>query len=211
MSALADSRDENLPDSGASESPHHVASPVPCVEIPDNADALGIGRPHGKRGALDTFHLAWVRPKNLVGFQVLPLAKEVKIQFPEGRGKSIRVTDVPGRTIGQRDVDHVVPRSRGHLLQAISLEQAIGMYLGQRKFLSVDETECNTCCPWIKNPGNRPARLLLAHAKDPMRIAMPAFQKRIKVLGGQKHGGGEASSGGGLEALVHDVTMSPNR
>ena len=39
---------ENLPDAGGREQPHRVDAAVPAVEVADDADAIGVGRPHGE-------------------------------------------------------------------------------------------------------------------------------------------------------------------
>ena len=49
--ALAQLRDEQLPDAGAAALAHRVRPAVPAVEVADDADALGVGRPDGEDDA----------------------------------------------------------------------------------------------------------------------------------------------------------------
>src|SRR5580692_625813 len=48
-------RDEEFPDSGIAPGAHGIDAAVPSVEIADDADAAGVGRPHGEVHASDAF------------------------------------------------------------------------------------------------------------------------------------------------------------
>src|ERR1700761_4136418 len=48
MGSFGHARDKNFPDSGFDPFSHRVASTVPAVEIADNANSLGVGRPDRK-------------------------------------------------------------------------------------------------------------------------------------------------------------------
>ena len=48
--------DEQLPDAGFPTQAHGVTTTVPVVELPDDGDALGVWRPHGKPRAGNTIH-----------------------------------------------------------------------------------------------------------------------------------------------------------
>src|SRR5215217_3588159 len=53
--ARAETRDEELPDSGLSAQTHGVTPPVPAVEVTDYGDTLGIRRPDSKAHAGHAF------------------------------------------------------------------------------------------------------------------------------------------------------------
>ena len=53
-----DARDEEFPDPGAEAAAHGVAGCVPAVEITDDRDMGGIGRPDGEEYAGDAVDLA---------------------------------------------------------------------------------------------------------------------------------------------------------
>ncbi len=71
---------ENLPDAGRDEQPHRVNAAVPAVEIADQADAIGVGRPHGKVHASGRADDEAVRAELFERTQVGPLAEQVEIE-----------------------------------------------------------------------------------------------------------------------------------
>ena len=49
--AVGQVRNEDFPEPGGREQPHGVDAPVPAVEVADQADAIGVGRPDGEMHA----------------------------------------------------------------------------------------------------------------------------------------------------------------
>ena len=86
-----ESRDEELPDAGATARPHGVHAAVPAVEIPDDADAHCVRRPDREQGARDLVDRVKVRTEEPVGVPVPALAEQVQIEVAELRREGIGV------------------------------------------------------------------------------------------------------------------------
>ena len=75
--ALADAGNENLPDARGAEGAHLVEAPVPAVEAADDADALGVGGPHGEAGSRHAVQDAELRAELFVNPPLVAFAEEV--------------------------------------------------------------------------------------------------------------------------------------
>ena len=189
MLSLGNFGNKNLPDSGTSKTPHHMTASVPSVEIADNTHSLGIRGPDHKRGSLNAIYVTRMRPQNFVSLQMFSLPKQIKIQLPECRGKRIRIAGMKCRAVCQGHLKGVLSPSGGEGSGCLALEQPLRMHLRESKLLPIGKTQSNARRPWIKDTGNAPPRLGLTDTKNAMGIAMPAFQQRIEISWGHKHGG----------------------
>ena len=68
-----------------------METPVPVVEIADDADALGVRRPDGETRAGNAVNHAQLRAELLVNFPLVALAEEEQIRFAQRRQKGKRV------------------------------------------------------------------------------------------------------------------------
>src|SRR5271165_5513897 len=78
---LLQPRDEDLPQSRSAARPHRMASAVPLVEVADDADALGIRRPHRKTDAFSTRMLDHARAELLIEPEVRAFTEEMQIKI----------------------------------------------------------------------------------------------------------------------------------
>ena len=70
--------DEELPDTAVAYLVHGVAASVPVVEIPDDADAPGVRRPHSEHGAgLPVLHIS-VRAEEFIRMGIFALVEQVQ-------------------------------------------------------------------------------------------------------------------------------------
>jgi len=83
MRALAHARDEDLPDPGGSQQSQRVTTPVPVIEIADDADALRIGRPDRKAGARHPVNHAQLGAELLVNPPFVPLVEKIQVGFAQ--------------------------------------------------------------------------------------------------------------------------------
>jgi hypothetical protein len=91
MCALPHAGNENFPDARRAEQPHRVKASVPIVKIADDADALGVRRPHGKTGAVNAVNRAQLRAELVINFPLVAFAKQKQIGFAQRRQKRIRI------------------------------------------------------------------------------------------------------------------------
>lgn len=115
--ADGDVGDEELPHARLAEQPHRVGALVPAVEVADDVNGLGPGRPHREGHAGDLTHRAVVsaRPRPEHGPQLLvaALADEVQVDLPEGGDEAVGVVaDVLDAVLPGRE-DPVVHGARG--------------------------------------------------------------------------------------------------
>ena len=83
---------EQLPYARAAEDAHRVQTPVPGVEVPDDAHRPRGRCPDGERGPRHAVDLARVRTEPLVQLLVPALADEVQVELAEHRQERVRVT-----------------------------------------------------------------------------------------------------------------------
>ncbi len=91
MIPLPHPRHEDLPDTGAAESPHHVPATIPFVKIPHHAHALSIRRPDCERRALDFLHLAGMGTHHPMGLKMIPLPEKIEVKVTQLGGKGVSI------------------------------------------------------------------------------------------------------------------------
>ena len=82
--AVADTRHEALPDPRLLTRVERVGVLVPVIEVTDDANRVGVRRPHRKRSSLRVFRQ--VRAQLLVEMAVRPLVEEVKVEWSQQGG-----------------------------------------------------------------------------------------------------------------------------
>jgi hypothetical protein len=109
---LADlrARDEDLPHADGFEFPHRMEAAVPPVEVADDADALGIGRPDCEVHPDAVADAHRVRAELVVDPRVLALCEQVGVVFGDDAAVTIRVVDLDRLPAGIRDAQPIVER-----------------------------------------------------------------------------------------------------
>ena len=92
--AVARAGDEDLPDAARLEPPHRVDAAVPRVEVADDADALGVGRPDAEMHAGGLADAHRVRAELVVDARVLALREQVGVVLGDDAAVAIRVVDL---------------------------------------------------------------------------------------------------------------------
>ncbi len=170
---------EDLPDAGTAHRPHHVPPSVPLVEIADDADPPGIGGPDGETDASDgqveiPDHVQ-VGSQLLVDLVVVPLGKEVGVEFAEGGQEGIGVEELGGGTVAVFRPQPV--RERVGPLRDDAFEKPGGVPLDHGEPLSrpdIDNLGTDRVgqeCPHGDPPGS-PFQFDLVHAEDLERIVV---------------------------------------
>ena len=91
MGALGQIGDEEFPQARIPASLHGMGAIVPAVERTDDADALGIGRPHGKAHAGHPVERGHLRAQLGVALQEIALAEEIDLVLGQAQGEAVRV------------------------------------------------------------------------------------------------------------------------
>ena len=81
--AGADAGQEDLPDPGTAKDSHRVDPAVPAVEVPDDPDRPGAGRPHRERRARCPLMHPDLRPEMVPQTLVPALGHQVKVEFAQ--------------------------------------------------------------------------------------------------------------------------------
>ena len=89
--ARADAGQKDLPDADIMAESHRMDAAVPAVEIPDDADPLGVRGPDGEARSRDALHLSRMRAQLFVASEMSPLRQEMNVEIAEKRRKAIRV------------------------------------------------------------------------------------------------------------------------
>ena len=88
--AGADARDEQFPDPAPMAQPHGMTTAVPAVEIADDRDSTGVGRPHGKADARRIADPHFARAEQVGEFRVAAGREKGEVllgqKLPEGIG-----------------------------------------------------------------------------------------------------------------------------
>src|SRR5512135_629868 len=74
--------------------PHRHAPPVPPVEVADDADPTRVGRPHGKRHALDPVVDDRVRTELAIAGEMVAFDQEMDVELPEHRREPIDILEL---------------------------------------------------------------------------------------------------------------------
>src|SRR6202022_2667822 len=86
-----DAGDKYLPNSCFHALAHRMRAPVPSVEIANNTDSLGVWSPHREDATRMTVDLSKVSAEFLVNLVVVPLLKQMHVQFAQNRTERIRI------------------------------------------------------------------------------------------------------------------------
>ena len=82
---------EQLPHPGRAARTHGMAAPVPRIEIAHHADALGVGRPHGKAHSLDLVDRGGDSAQHAPGLIEFALGEQVKVMVGELRRETVGI------------------------------------------------------------------------------------------------------------------------
>ena len=88
---FAEPGDEQLPDPRYPAHAHHVAAPVPAIEVADDADPLRVRSPYAEVHPRNAIDFAHVRPELLVFLVVRALADEVEIEVGQPRRERVGI------------------------------------------------------------------------------------------------------------------------
>jgi len=116
--------DEEFPDASVGVQAHGVNARVPAVEVADDADAVGVGRPHREMDAAHAVHFAQVRAKPLVAAEVPPFAEQVEVVVGQQRAEAIGVVQRLLAPVGRLG-DEVVRGGRPRRFQRHGEEAAL--------------------------------------------------------------------------------------
>ncbi len=120
---------EQFPEPARTTPAHRHPPAVPGVEIADDADRAGIGRPHRKGDALDPVMHDRVRAELLVAGEVIALGEQVQVEFAKHRRKAIDVVEFARDAAGR----HPQPiTKRFTTIGNFCDEEALGMEFGRR-------------------------------------------------------------------------------
>ena len=103
---------EQLPDARRHEQPHRVHAAVPAVEVADDADALGVRRPHREVHADRRPDADAMRAELLERAVMRALAEQVQVEVAEHAAVAIRIVDLDDVAAGERDAQPIVGQRR---------------------------------------------------------------------------------------------------
>src|SRR5262249_27183148 len=103
-----DAGEEDLPHTRWSKTAHRMQPPVPTVEVADDADAIGVGRPHTEVDSIRFADPHQVRAELVINARVLALRKQVHVVFGDDTSVAIRVVDLDRVSTGTRDAQAIV-------------------------------------------------------------------------------------------------------
>ena len=105
--ALAQIRDEQLPDAGAAALAHRVRPAIPAVEVADHAHALGVGRPDGEDDARGAAVLDDVGAELLIRAEVVALVEKLQVEVAQDGQEAVRVATLAGQAVLVQNADLV--------------------------------------------------------------------------------------------------------
>src|SRR5262249_46845714 len=105
--ALADARDEQLPDPVRWMPAHRMSPTVPAVPVADDAHALRVRRPYCEDHAAYAVHVRRVRAELVVDPVVRALAEQMQVVVGERRREAVRVVGRPHAPVVTRDAQPV--------------------------------------------------------------------------------------------------------
>ena len=110
--AGANPRDEDLPHAVRQQQAHRVDAPVPAVEVADDADAVGVGRPDREVDPGDRAAVRRVRAEFLVSAQLRALAQQVEIEVGQDPAEPVGIVHLAGAAVLPADAQAVVHGQR---------------------------------------------------------------------------------------------------
>ena len=84
MRARAERRDEELPHAAVATL-HGMAGAVPLIEVADDGDIVGVGRPDGEADAVSVAFAHQMRAQHAVTFVVRAFGVQVQLEGCQGR------------------------------------------------------------------------------------------------------------------------------
>src|SRR3984893_13749971 len=131
VGSFHDAGDKYLPNSCFHALAHRMRAPVPSVEIANNTDSLGVWSPHREDATSMTVDLSQVSAEFLVNLVVVPLLKQMHVQFAKNLTERIRIAKLDLLPGPRRDLEQVIER----LLYSRQLrfEETFVGNLGRRK------------------------------------------------------------------------------
>ena len=82
---------EQFPDAAAAAHPHRMHPAIPAIEVADDADPFGVGRPGRKQHAGDAVGFVRVRAQETVGVPVLAFAEQVQVEIGHLRREAVGI------------------------------------------------------------------------------------------------------------------------
>ena len=110
--ALAEIRDEQLPDSGGAAVAHGVPAAIPVIEVAGHADASALGAQTAKCTP-ETLVSAQVGTQPLVVAVVCSFSQEVKVEIGQHRPEQVGIDELPVMPFVVLDLEPVRERLCG--------------------------------------------------------------------------------------------------
>ena len=171
-------RKEDLPDAARAERTHRVSATVPVVEVADDADADGVGRPHRKVHAVGRADAHRMGAELFVDPRVIAFAEEIQIVVTEDSPVAIRIVDVIGMAAGVGDAQRVIG-NRGEAGEK-SFENSRVMAFLHRHRSATGPDDADLFGPWQERANND----AFVHDVRPeyrKGVVMPRFGQRVEV------------------------------
>ena len=170
MGADIDARDEDLPHAHVHVVAHRMAAAVPVVEVADDANVAGGGRPHDEAHAGEIAVADRVRAEDVVEHGVVGMRDRGDVVVREGRPERIRIVDDVAEAV-LADPDAVAGALRR--LDARDA-QAGGMHALERRehVVGMVGQELDLVAPWDEGADVPDARRNLVRAEDGVGIAV---------------------------------------
>ena len=125
----ADAGQENFPHAAVDALAHLAAPPVPIVEIADDGNAPGVGRPDREVQRPRALMLEHMRAEPLIKLLVRAFDEQIIVERTEQRAEGVRIMKIPGAACISR-VQHI-GKSRGRPVDQ-AFEKAVRMDALQR-------------------------------------------------------------------------------
>ena len=94
---------EQLPNSGTTQHAHLMNTPVPVVEVADDADAVGVGGPDGEVDTGDTVHGERVRTQLVEDPSVVAFTEQIEVVILNHAAVSIRIVQLDDVSVAVGD------------------------------------------------------------------------------------------------------------
>ena len=167
---------ENFPDAGRAARAHGMDATVPVIEIADDTDAPGAGRPDSEVNAANAFESNEMRAEFVVSVVVAAFSHEMEIEFAENEGKGVGVVKLERIAVMGATLDFVAAGSRsgGLIGRPAGFEEAFGAkFDGVGNFGDAADGDGGFGGEGEKE-ANGPAAVVRMRAKKRERIGMEA-------------------------------------
>ena len=119
---------EQLPHAARTPRVERMRAAVPAVEVADQGDSLGIGRPHGEAHAGNAGERHRHRTQHAPGLEQPALVEEVQVEVADRRREAVGIDELGPATLGLGDEPVRRRRRRGETRD----EQVAGTVAGER-------------------------------------------------------------------------------